>query len=160
MAPQKQPLPGARPPEKGGTLWKGEHCGHHQNTATPPRPPGRESRRLQRWLARSTRPGLIRSSGLYTVLGRAFLTPLLAWPRSYYPTSSVSLRFVPLKCCAGAFVVRPCLPPVGAGTLLSQSTIATYSVLGAPASLIGSEFPQSTWLRPFICANRSWDHLR
>jgi DNA-binding XRE family transcriptional regulator len=27
--------------------------------------------------------------------------------------------------------------------------LATPSVLGAPASLIGSEFPQSTWLRPF-----------
>jgi hypothetical protein len=107
MAPQALITSGPGPQKKG------EHCGHHQNTATPPRPPGRESRRLQRWLARSTRPELIRSSGLYTVLGRAFLTPLLAWPRSYYPTSSVSLRFVPLKCCAGAFVVRPCLPPVG-----------------------------------------------
>jgi hypothetical protein len=27
--------------------------------------------------------------------------------------------------------------------------LATPSVLGAPASLIGSEFSQSTWLRPF-----------
>src|SRR5215213_2215317 len=48
-----------------------------------------------------------------TVLGRAFITPLLAWLRFSYPTSSVSLRFAPLKRCAGAFVVRPCLPPVG-----------------------------------------------
>ena len=45
-------------------------------------------------------------SGLYTVLGRAFLTPLLALPRSSYPTSSVALRFVPLKRCSGASVVR------------------------------------------------------
>src|SRR5215211_7640290 len=37
----------------------------------------------------------------------------------------------------------------GAGTLLSQSTIATYSVLGPPASLIGSELPLAPRLRPF-----------
>jgi hypothetical protein len=35
-----------------------------------------------------------------------FLTPLLAWSRFSYPTSSVALRFVPLKRCAGASVVR------------------------------------------------------
>src|SRR5215208_4071415 len=45
-----------------------------------------------------TRPGLS-GSGPYTALGHAFLTPLLAWPRSSYPTSSVPLRFTPLKCC-------------------------------------------------------------
>jgi hypothetical protein len=49
---------------------------------------------------------VFRGSGLYTVLGRAFLTPLLAWPRVSYPTSSVALSFAPLKHCAGASVVR------------------------------------------------------
>src|SRR5688572_11051487 len=52
-------------------------------------------------------------SGLYTVLDRAFLTPLLAWLRFPYPTSSVAVRFAPLKRCSGAFVVRPYLSPVG-----------------------------------------------
>ena len=39
----------------------------------------------------------------------------------------------------------------GAGTLLSQSTIDTYSVLGAPASLIGSELPWLTGSGPSLC---------
>ena len=46
-------------------------------------------------------------SGLYTAPGRAFVTPLLALPRLSYPTSSVAVRFVPLKRCSGASVVRP-----------------------------------------------------
>jgi hypothetical protein len=65
------------------------------------------------WRSRNHRDGAFRLRPLYTVLGRAFLTPLLAWSRSSYPTSSVALRFTPLKRCSGAFVVRPCLPPVG-----------------------------------------------
>src|SRR5919106_4905816 len=52
-------------------------------------------------------------SGLYAVLDRAFLTPLLAWLRFSYPTSSVALRFAPLKRCARASVVRSCPSPVG-----------------------------------------------
>jgi hypothetical protein len=47
MAPQVVAHPGTRPTEKG------EHCGHHQNTATSPRrprPPGRVPPCLQRWL--------------------------------------------------------------------------------------------------------------
>src|SRR5215207_7824370 len=59
-----------------------------------------------------TRPGLS-GSGLYTGPGRALLTPLLAWLRFSYPTSSVALNFAPLKCCAGASVVRSCPSPVG-----------------------------------------------
>src|SRR5918993_4296328 len=55
-------------------------------------------------------------SGLYTVLDRAFLTPLLAWLRFSYPTSSVALRFAPLKHCAGASVVRSCHPRWGGHT--------------------------------------------
>ena len=35
------------------------------------------------------------------------------WPRFSYPTSSVALRFAPLKRCAGASVVRSCPSPVG-----------------------------------------------
>ena len=49
------------------------------------------------------------------VLGRAFLTPLLGWPRFCYPTSSVALNFAPLKSCERASVVRPYYPG-GAGT--------------------------------------------
>jgi hypothetical protein len=44
MAPQVLTYPGTRPAEKG------EHCGHHQSTAFPPRRPRRAPRRLQRWL--------------------------------------------------------------------------------------------------------------
>ena len=60
-------------------------------------------------------PGLS-GSGLYTVLGRAF-TPLLAWLRSTYPTSSVDLSFASLKRCSGASVVRSCPSPVGRAQL-------------------------------------------
>src|SRR5215208_7831605 len=59
-----------------------------------------------------TRPGLSGCGGLYNALGRAFLTPLLAWLRSSYPTSSVALNFAPLKRCAEASVVRLYLSPV------------------------------------------------
>ena len=52
------------------------------------------------------RAGVLRGSGLYNALGRAFLTPLLGWLRSSYPTSSVALNLAPLKRCAGASVVR------------------------------------------------------
>ena len=47
MAPRVVAHPGTRPTEKG------EHCGHYQNTATPPRrprPPARWPTRLHRWL--------------------------------------------------------------------------------------------------------------
>lgn len=47
------------------------------------------------------------SPSIYTALGRAFVTPLLAWVRVCHPTSSVAVRFTPLKRCSGAFVVRP-----------------------------------------------------
>jgi hypothetical protein len=42
------------------------------------------------------------------ICGRGCLAypPLLAWPRSSYPTSSVPLRFTPLKRCSEASVVR------------------------------------------------------
>src|SRR5215204_7629718 len=69
-----------------------------------------------------TRPGLS-GSGPYTALGRAFLTPLLAWLRFSYPTSSVALNFAPLKCCAGASVVRSCPSPVGASTPRHQAQL-------------------------------------
>ena len=52
MAPQVLTYPGTRPTEKG------EHCGHHQSTAFPPRrprPPGRAPPRLQRWLDNARR---------------------------------------------------------------------------------------------------------
>jgi hypothetical protein len=52
MAPQVLTYPGTRPTEKG------EHCGHHQSTAFPPRrprPPGRAPPRLLRWLDNARR---------------------------------------------------------------------------------------------------------
>src|ERR671921_173423 len=77
-------------------------------------------------------------SGLYTVFSRAFLTPLLACPRSSYPTSSVALRFAPLKRCARASVVRSCPPPVGWAELFLKRG-NNFLLFAAPASLIGSE---------------------
>ena len=53
------------------------------------------------------RGGAMRGSVLYTGLGHALLSLLLAWPRLSYPTSSVAVRFTPLKRCSGASVVRP-----------------------------------------------------
>jgi hypothetical protein len=52
-------------------------------------------------------PGLLEAPAFMLSLPAVFVTPLLAWPRFSYPTSSVALRFAPLKRCAGAFVVRP-----------------------------------------------------
>src|SRR5918995_626773 len=68
----------------------------------------------------------------------AFLTPLLAWLRSSYPTSSVSLRFTLLKRCAGASVVRSCPSPVGWARLFPKRS-NIFLLFAAPASLIGSE---------------------
>ena len=70
--------------------------------------------------------------------GHAFLTPLLAWPRVSYPTSSVALRFTPPLRCAGASVVRPCPSPVGRAQLFPKRS-NNFLVLGSSASLIGSE---------------------
>src|SRR5919107_6121417 len=91
-------------------------------------------------------PGLS-GSGLYTVLGRAFLTPLLAWLRSSYPTSSVPLRFTPLKRCSGAFVVRSCPSPVGWAQLFPKRG-NNFFLFAAPATLIGSEL--SVYLAPAL----------
>jgi hypothetical protein len=48
--------------------------------------------------------------------------------------------------------------PGGAGTTLRQRMPATSFVLGASASIMGSEFPQSTLLRPFV-ADRNICHF-
>src|SRR5829696_5359745 len=66
------------------------------------------------------------STGLYTILGRAFVTPVLAWPRFCYPTSRVALRFAPLKRCARASVVRPSLSPVGRAQHLCNTTLYNF----------------------------------
>src|SRR5688500_17589906 len=84
-------------------------------------------------------PGLS-GSGLYNALGRAFLTPLLAWPRSSYPTSSVSLRFTQLKRCAGASVVRLCPSSVGRPQNCPKRS-NNFLLFAAPAFLIGLELP-------------------
>ena|SRR5215213_2582625 len=87
----------------------------------------------------------------YTALCHAFLTPLLAWPRLSSPTSSVAVRFVTLKHCAGASVVRPYLPPVGRAQLFhNRSNI--FLLFAAPASLTGSELPGPSNSGPSICA--------
>src|SRR5215217_8463273 len=70
--------------------------------------------------------------------GHAFVTPLLAWVRLSYPTSSVALRFVPPLRCAGASEVRPCPSPVGRAQLFPKRS-NNFLVLGSSASLIGSE---------------------
>ena len=75
---------------------------------------------------------------LYCLLGLAFVTPLLALPRSCHPTSSVALRFVPPLRCAGASEVRPCPSPVGRAQLFPKRS-NNFLVLGSSASLIGSE---------------------
>ena len=74
--------------------------------------------------------------------------PLLACPRFSYPTSSVALEFTPVKRCARASVVRSCPSPVGwARLFLKRSN--NFLLFAAPASLIGSELPPPTGLRPF-----------
>ena len=85
-----------------------------------------------------------RGSGLYTVLGHAFLTPLLAWPLFSHPTSSVAPRFAPLKRCAAASVVRSCPSPVGRAQHLCNTTLYNFPLrarrtgfsqrVGAPTS--------------------------
>jgi hypothetical protein len=85
--------------------------------------------------------------GPYTDLGRAFLTPLLALPRFSYPTSSVVLRFTPLKRCARASVVRSCPSPVGWAQLFLKRG-NNFLLFATPASLIGSELSR-TGLWPF-----------
>src|SRR5215208_6960048 len=75
-------------------------------------------------------PGLVRGSGLYTVLGRAFLTPLLALP-------------LILRHCSVAQERLWCEHDYPGGACTIPSTSSTTSVLGPPASLIGSELP---WL--------------
>jgi len=57
------------------------------------------------------------------VVEAAWFTPLLAWPRFSYPTSSVSLRFAPLKRCSGASVVRAWLSRCGGHTLCQQGQL-------------------------------------
>src|SRR5215218_4733901 len=60
--------------------------------------------------------------------------------RFSYPISIVALRFTPPLRCAGASVVRPCPSPVGRAQSSFPSVATTSSVLGAPPSLIGSEY--------------------
>ena len=71
-----------------------------------------------------TRPSLLLP---HFYCGHAFLTPLLAWVRLSYPTSSVALRFVPPLRCAGASVVRPCPSPVGRAQSSFPSVATTSS---------------------------------
>jgi hypothetical protein len=82
------------------------------------------------------RAGALRSSGFYTLLGRASLTNL----------SSAVFRFAPLKRCAGSSGTRPYLPPVGHAH--HGKHCCNTPVLGSPASIMGSELPR-TGLRPF-----------
>jgi hypothetical protein len=74
-----------------------------------------------------SRAGILRGSGFYTVLGRAFLTPLLALPLALRHRSIAKEHLW----CDHDY-------PGGAGTPCSATP---SSVLGAPASLIGSELP-------------------
>jgi hypothetical protein len=93
-------------------------------------------------------PGLrfapsLRALGFYDVL----------WPRlaflTYLPWRGPSL------CAIEALRRSVCGATMstsgGAGILLSQSTIAAYSVLGAPASLIGSELLSQNGSGPSLC---------
>src|SRR5215207_1506552 len=90
------------------------------------------------------------SSGLLNALGRAFLTPLLAWPRFSYHTSSVPLRFAPLKRCAGASVVRSCPSPVGASTPRHQAQLQLPRVRHTGFShRVGASMANG--LRPLYC---------
>src|ERR671910_1244551 len=101
-------------------------------------------------------PGLS-GSGLYTVLDRAFLTPLLAWLRSSYPTSSVALRFTPLRRCARASVVRSCPSPVGWAQLFLKAQLQLPSVRRTGFSHRVGALPQ-TGLLPFALPHSK--HLR
>jgi hypothetical protein len=100
-------------------------------------------------------PGLS-GSGLYSALGQAVLTPLLAWPLLSYPTSSVAVRFTPLKRCSGASVMRPCLPPVGRAHSLPKAHVQLPRVRRTGFShRVGASMANR--LRPFalpVCALR------
>src|SRR5829696_107870 len=86
----------------------------------------------------------------YTALGRAFLTPLLAWPSFSHPTSSVALNFAPLKRCAGASVVRSCPSPVGASTPRHQAQLQLPRVRHTGFShRVGASMANG--LRPLYC---------
>src|SRR5215218_3415734 len=80
-----------------------------RTTLRPPRGPRRCSFPAFRASKSRTRggvlggAGVLRGSGLYNALGRVFL--------ALFP--SRGLRIAPSKGCAGPWVVRPCLPPVG-----------------------------------------------
>ena len=77
------------------------------------------------------RAGILRGSGLYTVPGRAFLSPLLARPSLCAPSA--------LRGTSGGATMTT---PGGAGTI----HLLFPHVLGAPASLIGSKL--SVYLAP------------
>jgi hypothetical protein len=82
--------------------------------------------------------GLYGAPAFIMPLAALFWIPLLWRGRS--PCTLEALRGT----SGGATMVIP----GGAGTALTESTVTFSHVLGAPASLIGSEFP-ATWLRPF-----------
>jgi hypothetical protein len=58
-----------------------------------------------------------------------------------FDLSGAAFRFAPPLRCAGASVVRACLPPVGRAQRFVQRAHSCTRVLVAPASLIGSELP-------------------
>ena len=59
-------------------------------------------------LSRANRAaGYSRAAAVPTRRLRGPANGLLGWPRFSCPTSSVALRFTPLKRCSGASVVRP-----------------------------------------------------
>src|SRR5215211_4388535 len=90
------------------------------------------------------RPGRgFRAPAFILSLAALFLPHFLAWLRSSNPTSSVGLRFTPLKRCAGASVVRSCPSPVGQahpirstwGNFLRARLTGFSHRVGAPTTL-------------------------
>src|SRR5215211_1212816 len=79
-----------------------------------------------------------RDLGLYNALGRAFL----------YPTSSAVFALCPLCFALGRLWCDHDYPRWDAHTM--PICTCNTPVLGAPASIMGSE-PQATGLRPFLC---------
>jgi hypothetical protein len=83
------------------------------------------------------RAGVLRDLGPYNSLGCA----LSRWRQS----AAFALR--PLRVARDLKRCDHDYSSCGGHT--SDSSVTKLPVLGSPASLIGSEFPQSTWLRPF-----------
>jgi hypothetical protein len=157
MAPQVLTYPGTRPTEKG------EHCGHHQSTAFPPRrprPPGRAPPRLQRWLDNARRArgrprdgrgvGRARALPLQQVRGakqgRRECSPgrgILRGPGPFIRSIGWSI---------GAKERRPRPPPHSAANP-APDILATW-VGGSQASLLVSDHMPLFVQKPLVCGRR------